>query len=90
MGTVDDRQVHMELVRADHWPADNGRHEEVRLDVGPRISSMSSAVEGMDFEEEEHAETPKLSTRGMTVAFKVRRGAQGHLRNNICHGGAAS
>ncbi len=62
----------MELVRSGHEPTDSGRHEEVRLDVGPRISSMSSAVEGMDFEEEEHADAPKLSTRGMTVAFKVR------------------
>ena len=76
----------MEVVRSAEQcqvPTEDGRHAEVRLDVGPRINSMSSAVEGMDFEEEKHAETPKLSTRGMTVAFKVRLGR--HLGQNICH-----
>ena len=52
-------------------PLENGDFSDVRLDMEPRANSMTSAVEGMDFEEEEHAETPALSTRGMTVAFRV-------------------
>ena len=63
-------EVSMAADQAD-GPAENGTFSDVRLDMDPRASSMTSAVEGMDFEDEQHAETPTLSTRGMTVAFRV-------------------